>query len=146
MAHTKRMHGGTCEKETDQRRHTRENIWRLTNGDRLEKIYDRTPMEMKRWEHITGKGSLVKMAHRKRMHSGTCEKEADQRRQTRENIWPHSNENEPVVTCHGKGSLVKMAHTKRMHSGTCEKETDQRRQTRENIWPHTNGNVPGRNM
>ncbi|KFD56649.1 hypothetical protein M513_02325 [Trichuris suis] len=45
-------------------------------------------MEMNRWEHIAGKGSVVKMAHTKRMHSGTCEKETDQWRQTRENIWP----------------------------------------------------------
>ncbi|KFD46398.1 hypothetical protein M513_12733 [Trichuris suis] len=39
-------------------------------------------MEMNRWEHIMGKGSLVNMVHTKRMHSGKCEKEIDQRRQT----------------------------------------------------------------
>ncbi|KFD64789.1 hypothetical protein M514_23001 [Trichuris suis] len=55
-----------------------------------------TPMEMNRWEHTTGKGSLVKMAHTKRMHSGTCEKDTDQRRQTRENIWAHTNGNVPA--------------------------------------------------
>ncbi|KFD56757.1 hypothetical protein M513_02434 [Trichuris suis] len=47
-----------------------------------------------RWKHIAAKGSLVKMAHTKRMHSGTCEKEIDHRRQIRENIWPHTKGNE----------------------------------------------------
>ncbi|KFD56652.1 hypothetical protein M514_02328 [Trichuris suis] len=59
-------------------------------------------MEMNRWERIAGKGSVVNMAHTKRMHSGTCEKETDQWRQTRENIWPHSNGNEPMGTYRGQ--------------------------------------------
>ncbi|KFD51404.1 hypothetical protein M514_07809 [Trichuris suis] len=59
-------------------------------------MFGRTPMEMNRCEHITCKGSLLKMAHMKRMHSGTYEKETDQRRQTREDIWPHTNGNVPA--------------------------------------------------
>ncbi|KFD54641.1 hypothetical protein M513_04341 [Trichuris suis] len=81
MAHTKRMHSGTWKKETDQRRQTRENIWphtngctvergrrRLTSGDRLEKIYGRTPMEMYPLETYSGK--------RKPCQHGTHEKDA----------------------------------------------------------------------
>ncbi|KFD64441.1 hypothetical protein M514_23465 [Trichuris suis] len=59
-------------------------------------------MEMNRWERITGKGSLVNMAHAKRIHSGTCEKETGQRKQTRENIWLHTNGNELMGTYHGQ--------------------------------------------
>ncbi|KFD51405.1 hypothetical protein M513_07810 [Trichuris suis] len=64
------MHSETCSGLGCARR-------RLTGGDGLDKIYiaGRTPMEM--------------------MRSGTCEKETDQRRQTRENIWPHTNGNVP---------------------------------------------------
>ncbi|KFD66829.1 hypothetical protein M514_14102 [Trichuris suis] len=64
-------------------------------------------MEMNRWEHITGKGSVVDMAHTKKMHSGTCEKESDQRRQTHGNIRPHTNGNvHPVETYDGQRKPV----------------------------------------
>ncbi|KFD46268.1 hypothetical protein M513_12856 [Trichuris suis] len=72
----------------------------VTCGGRLERIYGRTAMN--RWEHITGKGSLVVMAHTKRMHSGTCEKEIEQRTQTRENIWPHTNGDVPAGNVYGQ--------------------------------------------
>ncbi|KFD46273.1 hypothetical protein M513_12861 [Trichuris suis] len=67
---------------------------RVTCRGRLVRIYGCTAMN--RWEHITGKGSLVEMAHTKRMHSGTCEKGIDQRTLTRENIRPHTNGDVPA--------------------------------------------------
>ncbi|KFD53026.1 hypothetical protein M514_06142 [Trichuris suis] len=47
------------------------------------------------WKHIAARGSLVNTANTKRMRSGTWEKETDQQRQTRENIWPYTNEGIP---------------------------------------------------